>query len=69
MITDAQKEARTRNWKIYLLRAMYTQIECMHLPVPLETKALAIINEILVFYNADTEQIHRLKLTCTDTFQ
>ena len=61
MTTDAQKEARTRNWKIYTLRAMYSQIECIHLPTVLEIKALAIIDEILVFYGADTEKIHRLK--------
>jgi len=59
MQTQAQKEAREHNWKIFSIRGMYAAILKLEIPTKLKEELLFLLDEVLVYYGALPEQEHR----------
>ena len=59
MQTQAQKEARELNWKIFSIRGVYAAILRLDIPNKLKEELLFLLDEVLIYYGALPEQEHR----------
>jgi len=69
MQTQAQKEARETNWKIFSIRGIYAAILKLDIPTRLKIDILFLLDDVLRYYGALPEQEHRREILNDNTYE